>query len=143
MKGYTQSTHFDPDLPSVRIPVPATPARNHRMLFALIVTDSHRLTGNLCADFPHFCDAVNKTAGNISSLYRLDALDWFILIIYFSILTVLSIYGAYRVRQVIEFWRYSKFPPHPKGRFDEAELPTVTIQLPLYNEMYVVERLVK
>jgi cellulose synthase/poly-beta-1,6-N-acetylglucosamine synthase-like glycosyltransferase len=113
------------------------------MLFALFVTDSHRLTGNLCADFPHFCDAVNKTAGNISSLYRLDTLDWLVLIVYFGILTVLSIYGAYRVRQVIEFWRYSKFPPHPKGRFAEAELPTVTIQLPLYNEMYVVERLVK
>jgi cellulose synthase/poly-beta-1,6-N-acetylglucosamine synthase-like glycosyltransferase len=113
------------------------------MLFALLATDSQRLTGNLCADFPHFCDAINKTGGNISSLYRLDGLDWFILILYFSILIVLSIYGAYRVRQVIEFWRYSKFPPHPKSKFAATDLPSVTIQLPLYNEMYVVERLVK
>lgn len=113
------------------------------MLFALIANDPQRLTGDLCADFPHFCDAINRTAGNISSLYRLDTLDWVILVLYFSILGVLSIYGAYRVRQVIEFWRYSKFPPRPMARFTEANLPTVTIQLPLYNEMYVVDRLVK
>ena len=34
-------------------------------------------------------------------------------------------------------------PPKPKGEFSEADLPHVTIQLPLFNEMYVVERLVK
>jgi len=113
------------------------------MLVALLATDLHRLTGNLCSDFPRFCDEINKSAANISPLYHLDALDWFVLIIYFSILTVLSVYGAYRVKQVVEFWRYSKFPPRPKGHFSEAELPSVTIQLPLYNEMYVAERLVK
>src|SRR5713101_8062952 len=113
------------------------------MLFSLLATDLHRLTGNLCSDFPRFCDDLNKTAANISPLYQLDALDWFVLITYFSILMVLSIYGAYRVKQVVEFWRYSKFPPKPKGIFSEAELPSVTIQLPLYNEMYVAERLVR
>jgi cellulose synthase/poly-beta-1,6-N-acetylglucosamine synthase-like glycosyltransferase len=80
---------------------------------------------------------------NISPLYQLDTFDWTVLIVYFTILTVLSIYGVYRVRQVIEFWRYSKFPPKPKGKFTESELPHVTVQLPLFNEMYVVERLVK
>src|SRR5438128_6234491 len=112
------------------------------MLVALLATDLHRLTGNLCSDFPRFCDEINKTAANISPLYQLDALDWVVLITYFSILTVLSIYGAYRVKQVFEFWRYSKFPPRPKGHFSEADLPTITIQLPLYNEMYVAKRLV-
>jgi len=112
------------------------------MLYALLVADLHRLTGNLCSDFPRFCDDLTKTAANISPLYQLDALDWVVLITYFSILTVLSIYGAYRVKQVFEFWRYSKFPPRPKGQFSEADLPTITIQLPLYNEMYVAKRLV-
>ena len=65
------------------------------------------------------------------------------LIIYFGILFVLSIYGLYRVKQVIEFWRYSKFPPKAKGEFTEDQLPHITVQLPLFNEMYVVERLVK
>jgi len=102
-----------------------------------------RLTGNLCIDSPGFCDVIDKTQANISSLYQLDAFDWTILIVYFGILTVLAIYGVYRVKQVIEFWRYSKFPPQPKGAFSADKLPVITVQLPLFNEMYVVERLVK
>ena len=101
------------------------------------------LTGDLCIDSPGYCDWYYKTTANISPLYQLDAFDWTVLIIYFGILTVLSIYGVYRVKQVIDFWRYSRFPPKPKGAFSEAELPHVTVQLPLFNEMYVVERLVK
>ena len=101
------------------------------------------LTGNLCIDSPGFCDVIDKTSANISPLYQLDAFDWTVLIIYFGILTVLAIYGVYRVKQVIDFWRYSRFPPKPKGEFTAAELPPITVQLPLFNEMYVVERLVK
>jgi cellulose synthase/poly-beta-1,6-N-acetylglucosamine synthase-like glycosyltransferase len=101
------------------------------------------LTGDLCNDFPGYCDAITKTAGNISPLYRLDAFDWTVLILYFAILVVLAVYGGYRVKQVIDFWRYRKFVPEPKGRFAEADLPLITVQLPLFNEMYVVERLVK
>jgi len=91
----------------------------------------------------YFSESVYKTWGNISPLYRLDAFDWTILIVYFTILTVLAIYGAYRVKQVIDFWRYRKFVPQPKARFSEGDLPFITVQLPLFNEMYVVERLVK
>src|SRR5712692_6839285 len=109
-------------------------------MFLMFVTDPQPLTGNLCVDLPGFCDTVDKTAANISPLYQLDAFDWTVLVIYFGILAILSIYGAYRVKQVIEFWRYSKFPPKPKREFAEAELPRVTVQLPLFNEMYVVER---
>ncbi len=91
----------------------------------------------------YFQDDVNKTWGNISPLYQLDAFDWTILILYFAILVVLAIYGGYRIKQVIDFWRYRKFVPEPKERFSEADLPIITVQLPLFNEMYVVERLVK
>lgn len=91
----------------------------------------------------YFADLVYKTWGNISPLYQLDAFDWTILLLYFTILTVLAIYGGYRVKQVVDFWRYRKFIPKPKAHFAEADLPFVTVQLPLYNEMYVVERLVK
>jgi cellulose synthase/poly-beta-1,6-N-acetylglucosamine synthase-like glycosyltransferase len=91
----------------------------------------------------YFQDGVNKTWGNISPLYQLDTFDWTILILYFTILVVLAIYGGYRVKQVIDFWRYRKFVPEPKERFSEADLPVITVQLPLFNEMYVVERLVK
>ncbi|HEX7530024.1 MAG TPA: cellulose synthase family protein, partial [Pyrinomonadaceae bacterium] len=101
------------------------------------------LTGDLCIDSPGFCNWYDKTVANISPLYQLDAFDWTVLIIYFGILTVLAIYGIYRVKQVIDFWRYSRFPPKPKGEFTAGELPHITVQLPLFNEMYVVERLVK
>ena len=91
----------------------------------------------------YFHDTVNKTWGNISPLYQLDGFDWIILILYFTILAVLAIYGAYRIKQVIDFWRYRKFVPQPKGKFAEEDLPHITVQLPLFNEMYVTQRLVK
>src|SRR5882672_6872833 len=98
---------------------------------------------DLARDFANFCAAITKTDANMSSLYQLDGFDWTILIAYFTILTVLAIYGGYRVRQVIDFWRYRKFVPTPKSKFREEDLPVITVQLPLFNEMYVVERLVK
>jgi cellulose synthase/poly-beta-1,6-N-acetylglucosamine synthase-like glycosyltransferase len=91
----------------------------------------------------YFHDLVNKTWGNISPLYKLDTFDWIILIVYFAILGTLAIYGAYRIKQVIDFWRYRKFVPEPAARFTEAELPRITVQLPLFNELYVVDRLLK
>ncbi|MDX6403031.1 MAG: hypothetical protein QOH70_486 [Blastocatellia bacterium] len=109
----------------------------------LLATNVHPLTGNLCVDFPGYCDIIDKTSANISPLYQLDAFDWTVLVIYFGILTVLAIYGVYRVKQVIDFWRYSRFPPKPKGEFTDDELPRITVQLPLFNEMYVIERLVQ
>src|SRR4051812_1003087 len=89
----------------------------------------------------YFEEAVAKTADNISPLYRLDAFDWTVLVIYFTVLFVLSLYGAYRIKQVVDFWRYRGVEPRPKAYFAESELPHVTVQLPLFNEVYVVERL--
>jgi cellulose synthase/poly-beta-1,6-N-acetylglucosamine synthase-like glycosyltransferase len=98
---------------------------------------------NLCANFPKFCATVEKAVSNISTAYRLDGFDWTILSIYFSVLALLAIYGGYRIKQVVDFWRYRKFAPQPAGHFNEAELPRITVQLPLFNEMYVTERLLK
>jgi cellulose synthase/poly-beta-1,6-N-acetylglucosamine synthase-like glycosyltransferase len=86
-------------------------------------------------------EAVAKTAENISPLYRLDAFDWTVLTAYFIILAVLSLYGTYRIKQVVDFWRYRHISPRPRALYAEGELPRVTVQLPLFNEMYVVERL--
>src|SRR5262249_23056129 len=80
---------------------------------------------------------------NISYLYSLDAFDWTVVILYFTILTLLAILGAYRVRMVYQFWRYRHIKPIPERRFAESELPRITVQLPLYNEMYVAERLLE
>jgi cellulose synthase/poly-beta-1,6-N-acetylglucosamine synthase-like glycosyltransferase len=88
-------------------------------------------------------DVVDKTEGNISPLYQLDSFDYTVLILYFGLLSVLSIYGMYRIKQVVDFWRYRKLVPQPKAHFEQDSLPHITVQLPLFNEMYVVERLLK
>ncbi len=82
-------------------------------------------------------------AGNISYLNVNDALDIYFMVVYFGILGLLSVYGAYRYRLVYLFIRYQKHRPHPKSRFVPGRLPRVTVQLPLFNEMYVAERLIE
>ena len=91
----------------------------------------------------YYQDLVNKTWANISPLYQLDTFDYIVLLSYFSILFLLAVYGAYRIKQVIDFWRYRNFIPEPAGRFAEEDLPVITVQLPLFNELYVVDRLLK
>ena len=87
----------------------------------MIAATMFRLSGDFCRDFPKFCELVHKTDGNISPLYQLDAFDWTILVLYFTILTVLAIYGIYRIKQVFAFWRYRSLPPLPKGHFSEED----------------------
>ncbi len=77
---------------------------------------------------------------NISFLYSFDTFDLIIISLYFGILFILSIYGFYRLKLVYTFFRYLKHAPKPKGEF--SSLPKITVQLPLFNELYVVERLI-
>ncbi|MBI4466103.1 MAG: glycosyltransferase [Acidobacteria bacterium] len=72
-------------------------------------------------------------------LYNLNAFDLLVLIPYFAILGTLSFYGLHRYRMIYLYRRYRNRPlPHPEPLH---EWPQVTIQLPLYNEKYVTERL--
>jgi cellulose synthase/poly-beta-1,6-N-acetylglucosamine synthase-like glycosyltransferase len=80
---------------------------------------------------------------NISYLYSLDAFDWTVITLYFAILGLLALLGIYRVRMVFQFWRYRDIKPSPLRRFGADELPRITVQLPLFNELYVVERLLE
>ena len=58
---------------------------------------------------------------------------------YLAVLLVLAVYGLHRTALISMYYRNRHKRPRPAGRF--SELPVVTVQLPLYNEMYVVERL--
>jgi cellulose synthase/poly-beta-1,6-N-acetylglucosamine synthase-like glycosyltransferase len=100
-------------------------------------------TNDICTLSPGYCDSIFKTWGNVSPFYQLDTFDYVVLTFYFILLGILAIYGAYRIKQVVQFWRYKNLKPEPKAVYSEADLPFVTVQLPLFNEMYVVERLVK
>jgi cellulose synthase/poly-beta-1,6-N-acetylglucosamine synthase-like glycosyltransferase len=62
-----------------------------------------------------------------------------VLVTYFTILTILSIYGAHRLWMLLLYFRNKKNPPQPQGGPDF--LPMVTIQLAVFNEVNVVERL--
>ena len=58
---------------------------------------------------------------------------------YLLVLVGLSGYGFHRLTIIYLYLRHSKKRPVPAGRFEE--LPVVTIQLPVFNEMHVVDRL--
>lgn len=63
-----------------------------------------------------------------------------ILICYFSILGILCIYGLHRLHITRLYGKYGREIPKPAEQFEE--LPLVTIQLPVFNEVFVVERLI-
>jgi len=62
-------------------------------------------------------------------------------ICYFTVLVGLSLYGLHRYVIVWLFFKNRHRVPKPQAQF--TELPKVTVQLPIYNELYVVERLLK
>src|SRR5215831_17304954 len=84
----------------------------------------------------HFLD---KT---FQGLYRPNAFDIALLIPYFIVLILLASYGVHRYVLVYLYYKHKKNrTTEPAERF--AELPRVTIQLPIFNEQYVIERLIE
>jgi len=65
----------------------------------------------------------------------------FVLVCYFSILIILCIYGMHRIEITRAFLRHRRPVATPPNRFDE--LPRVTVQLPVYNEKFVIERIIE
>jgi cellulose synthase/poly-beta-1,6-N-acetylglucosamine synthase-like glycosyltransferase len=64
-----------------------------------------------------------------------------ILAAYFFILCILAVYGWHRYYLVFLYMKHRQNVPGPKPAPDP--LPVVTVQLPFYNEMYVVNRLIE
>jgi len=61
-------------------------------------------------------------------------------ICYTIVLLGLSLYGIHRYVIIYLYLKHRKNLPKPKGQFEA--LPRITVQLPIYNELYVVERLI-
>ena len=61
---------------------------------------------------------------------------------YLGILGLLAIYGFHRSMLTYLFFKTRNNRPRPQAHFREEELPTVLVQLPLFNERYVCERLI-
>src|SRR5580698_2303334 len=82
----------------------------------------------------HFLD---KT---FQGLYHPNAFDTALLIPYFIVLILLASYGAHRYVLVYLYYKNKKNrTTEPPAHF--SELPRVTVQLPIFNEQFVVERL--
>lgn len=68
-------------------------------------------------------------------------MDIFIITLYLLVLSILAVYGFHRAQLLYLYWKYRNRALKPQGTF--ADLPQVTVQLPMYNEMYVAERLLE
>jgi len=69
-------------------------------------------------------------------------LETLILGSYFFVLVILAVYGWHRYYLVYAYTKNRDRVPGPPPAWD-GPLPAVTVQLPLYNEMYVVDRLLQ
>ena len=67
-------------------------------------------------------------------------MDVFILSSYFGILVILCIFGWHRLHITRLCRKHANQQLEPESQFEE--LPRVTIQLPIFNEKFVVERLI-
>src|SRR5579859_3825691 len=74
-------------------------------------------------------------------IYHVNAFDLAMMIPYFLVLFVLATYGLHRYWLVYDYYRYAKNTPGPPP--EVTQWPRVTVQLPIFNERYVIERLVE
>src|SRR5436305_14892738 len=63
-----------------------------------------------------------------------------ILVLYFFVLSILAIYGWHRYYLVYLYMKNKGNAPLPPPEL--VTLPRVTVQLPIFNEMYVADRLI-
>src|SRR5262245_43231232 len=66
--------------------------------------------------------------------------DTLILVLYFFVLSILAIYGWHRYYLVYLYMKNKGNVPQPVA--PPRDLPPVTVQLPIFNEMYVASRLI-
>jgi cellulose synthase/poly-beta-1,6-N-acetylglucosamine synthase-like glycosyltransferase len=68
-----------------------------------------------------------------------ETLQYILISVYLGILALLAVYGFHRTQLVFLFLKTRHKEPKPKAEFQD--LPMVTVQLPMFNERYVAERL--
>jgi len=105
----------------------------HTFAALMLVADQHSLQHYLRT---HYADRT------FEHLYRWNPFDIMLLIPYFTVMIVLAAYGMHRYQLVYRYYKNKKnLDITPSGQF--AELPRVTIQLPIFNEQFVIDRLLE
>src|ERR1700723_3006527 len=75
-------------------------------------------------------------------LYHWNSFDTALLIPSFVVMSTLSFYGIHRYQLVYRYYKNRKNAVHePSSHF--VELPSITLQLPIFNEQFVVDRLIR
>ena len=75
-------------------------------------------------------------------LYHWNFFDAIVLLPYFAVMILLSVYGLHRYTLCYHYFKYRKnYRADPPRHFDE--LPKVTVQLPIFNEQFVIDRLIE
>jgi cellulose synthase/poly-beta-1,6-N-acetylglucosamine synthase-like glycosyltransferase len=77
--------------------------------------------------------------------YRWNGFDISLLIPYFVVMVILAFYGLHRYQLVWLYYRNKRKASHsnaPAAHFAPEDLPFVTLQLPIYNEQFVIDRLI-
>ena len=89
----------------------------------------------------HYLKAMQQTDITFKHLYHWNSFDAALLLPYFAVMILLAIYGVHRYTLVYIYFKYSKnYHPAPPAHFEE--LPRVTVQLPIFNEQFVIDRLI-
>src|SRR5258708_25147363 len=79
------------------------------------------------------------TDRTFTGIYHANAFDLAMMLPYFIVLLVLAVYGLHRYWLVYDYFVYSKNVPPAAPPV--TNLPRLTVQLPLFNQRYVIERL--
>jgi cellulose synthase/poly-beta-1,6-N-acetylglucosamine synthase-like glycosyltransferase len=85
-------------------------------------------------------EALRAQAGVTHPADRMTPAETIVLASYFFVLVILAVYGWHRYYLVYLYMKNKDRQPMPSGRVDPP--PRVTVQLPIYNEMYVADRLI-
>jgi len=89
----------------------------------------------------HYLKTMRQTDQTFKGLYHWNLFDASLLLPYFAVMIVLAIYGVHRYTMCYLYFKYRKNDkPIPPRYFDE--LPRVTVQLPIFNEQFVIDRLI-
>ena len=121
---------------AARHPLGSRTLTHHIHALALFLADQHSLTHYWKT---HYADRTFK--GD----YRWNAFDIGLLVPYFVVMVILAFYGIHRYQLVWLYYRNKRKAAHsnePPARFADDQLPFITVQLPIYNEQFVIDRLI-
>src|SRR5260221_11790000 len=78
------------------------------------------------------------TDRTFSGIYHANAFDLAMMIPYFLVLCILALYGLHRYWLLYDLYKYFKNVPGPPPPLFRR--PPVTIQLPIFNARYLIDR---